>query len=52
MEDGGVDISPIADCTKTQVWELGKYLGILKKLLTQTHRWIMERWKIFMMLIN
>ena len=22
--DGGVDISPIADCTKTQVWELGK----------------------------
>ena len=21
--DGGVDISPIADCTKTQVWELG-----------------------------
>ena len=26
--DGGVDISPIADCTKTQVWELGKYLGI------------------------
>ena len=26
--DGGVDISPIADCTKTQVWELGKYLGV------------------------
>ena len=26
--DGGVDISPIADCTKTQVWELGKHLGI------------------------
>ena len=24
--DGGVDISPIADCTKTQVWELGRYL--------------------------
>ena len=21
--DGGVDISPIADCTKTQVWEMG-----------------------------
>ena len=21
--DGGVDISPIADCTKTEVWELG-----------------------------
>ena len=26
--DGGVDISPIADCTKTQVWELGRYLGV------------------------
>ena len=31
--DGGVDISPIADCTKTQVWELGKYLGIDKKII-------------------
>jgi len=31
--DGGVDISPIADCTKTQVWELGKYLGINKKII-------------------
>jgi NAD+ synthase len=31
--DGGVDISPIADCTKTQVWELGKYLGILKEIV-------------------
>ena len=27
--DGGVDISPIADCNKTEVWELGKELGIL-----------------------
>ena len=26
--DGGVDISPIADCTKTQVWELGRHLGV------------------------
>jgi len=26
--DGGVDISPIADCNKTQVWELGRYLGV------------------------
>tara|TARA_Y100000590_G_scaffold321924_1_gene364474 strand:+ start:585 stop:1322 length:738 start_codon:yes stop_codon:yes gene_type:complete len=26
--DGGVDISPIADCTKTEVWELGKELKI------------------------
>jgi NAD+ synthase len=31
--DGGVDISPIADCTKTQVWELGKYLGIDKNII-------------------
>ncbi len=31
--DGGVDISPIADCTKTQVWELGRYLGISEKII-------------------
>jgi NAD+ synthase len=31
--DGGVDISPIADCTKTQVWELGKYLGVSEKII-------------------
>ena len=31
--DGGVDISPIADCTKTQVWELGRYLGVSKKII-------------------
>ena len=31
--DGGVDISPIADCTKTQVWELGKHLGINQKII-------------------
>ena len=31
--DGGVDISPIADCTKTQVWELGKHLGILEEII-------------------
>ena len=31
--DGGVDISPIADCTKTEVWELGKYLGIDNKII-------------------
>ncbi len=31
--DGGVDISPIADCNKTQVWELGKELGILKDII-------------------
>ena len=31
--DGGVDISPIADCNKTQVWELGRHLGILNKII-------------------
>ena len=31
--DGGVDISPIADCTKTQVWEMGKKLEILDEII-------------------
>ena len=31
--DGGVDISPIADCNKTQVWEIGKELGILQEII-------------------
>jgi NAD+ synthase len=31
--DGGVDISPIADCTKSQIWEMGKNLGILKEIV-------------------
>jgi len=31
--DGGVDISPIADCNKSQVWDLGKHLGILKEII-------------------
>ena len=31
--DGGVDISPIADCTKTQVWELGRHLGISEEII-------------------
>ena len=31
--DGGVDISPIADCKKTQVWELGKHLGVSQKIV-------------------
>ena len=31
--DGGVDISPIADCNKTHVWELGKYLGVSQKII-------------------
>ena len=31
--DGGVDISPLADCNKTEVWELGKELNILKEII-------------------
>ena len=31
--DGGVDISPIADCNKTEVWELGRELGIHKEII-------------------
>ena len=31
--DGGVDISPIADCNKTQVWELGRYLRISEDII-------------------
>ncbi len=31
--DGGVDISPIADCTKTEVWELGRELGIIDEII-------------------
>ena len=31
--DGGVDISPIADCYKSEVWELGKHLGVLKEIV-------------------
>ena len=31
--DGGVDISPIADCTKSQIWEMGKNLEILKEII-------------------
>ena len=31
--DGGVDILPIADCTKSEVWELGKELGILDEII-------------------
>ena len=31
--DGGVDISPIADCNKSQVWEMGKKLEILTEII-------------------
>ncbi len=31
--DGGVDISPIADLYKTQVWELGKHMGVDERII-------------------
>ena len=31
--DGGVDISPIADCNKTEVWEIGREIKILKEII-------------------
>ena len=31
--DGAVDISPIADCTKTQVWEMGEHLGLPEQII-------------------
>ena len=31
--DGGVDISPIADCTKTDIWNMGASLGIIKEII-------------------
>ena len=31
--DGGVDISPIADCYKTEVWQMGRELGILQDII-------------------
>ena len=31
--DGGVDIAPIADLYKTEVWELGKYLGVSQDII-------------------
>jgi len=31
--DGGVDISPIADCNKSEVWEMGRELNILKEII-------------------
>ena len=31
--DGGVDISPIADCTKTDVWSIGRSLGIINEII-------------------
>lgn len=32
--DGGVDLSPIADLMKTEVYELGRYLGVSRDILS------------------
>jgi len=31
--DGGVDISPIADCNKSEVWEIGKSINIHQEII-------------------
>ena len=31
--DGGVDISPLADCTKTQVWEMAVEISIIQEII-------------------
>jgi NAD+ synthase len=31
--DGGVDIAPIADLYKTEVWELGRHLGVDQRII-------------------
>jgi len=31
--DGGVDISPIADCNKSEVWKIGKSVNILQEII-------------------
>jgi NAD+ synthase len=32
--DGGVDISPIGDCVKTDVWAMGRDLGVLPDIIS------------------
>lgn len=31
--DGGVDLSPIADLTKSQVWEISKEVGVIEEII-------------------
>jgi NAD+ synthase len=31
--DGGVDISPIGDCLKTQVWDMGREMGLPQEII-------------------
>jgi NAD+ synthase len=32
--DGGIDIAPIADLYKTEVWKLGEHLGVDERIIT------------------
>lgn len=32
--DGGVDLSPVADLLKTEVYEIARYLGIIQEIMT------------------
>ena len=41
--DGGVDLEPIGDLYKTDVWKLAKYLGIDEKIINKTPS--AELWK-------
>jgi len=34
--DGGVDISPIGDCLKTEVWDMGRELGLPEEIVEAT----------------
>jgi NAD+ synthase len=34
--DGGVDISPIGDCLKTQVWDMGREFGLPQEIIDAT----------------
>ena len=43
--DGGVDISPIADLMKSEVWQLAKEIGVLQEIIdAPPNRRAMGRW--------
>jgi NAD+ synthase len=43
--DGGVDIAPIADLYKTEVWMLGEHLGVDERIISAApYRWSLGRW--------
>ena len=53
--DGGVDIAPIADLYKTEVWKLGEYLNVDERIRdaipTDGYGMMVERMKIKMVLL-